>query len=88
MNSFSTSPDARLSTYPILALGTMRLRYKLVAANGVVVVASDPQPRDPVLVKVTMPGTQVRFGRRPTRPWTGTLLWAAALVAAQHAAPW
>ncbi len=64
MRSFSTAPNAPLSMHPILALAKVGLRYKLVAANGAVVLASDSPPRDPVLVDVIMPGTQVRISNR------------------------
>lgn len=68
MASFSRSPDAQLTLHPILALHEAGLRYTLRAAHGAVVLASDKPPRDPVVVPVSLPGTQVGV-------WAVPVLW-------------
>ncbi len=68
MASFSRSPDSQLTLHPILALREAGLCYTLQAAHGAVVLASDRPPRDPVVVPVSLPGTQVG-GRVPRQVW-------------------
>ncbi len=68
MASFSRSPDSQLTLHPILALHEAGLRYTLRAAHGAVVLASDRPPCNPVVVPVSLPGTQVG-GRVSRQVW-------------------